>query len=145
MTKEFKGENGARIVINSASFKEATALKKAIEKELLKTNISFDAKSLQEINDKYSMMEFINIAKNFIFSCETSDEFERVLFDCLKHCTYDNIQIKEQLFDDVPEAREDYYMIIFECIKENIIPFFKSLPSKLSILNPINGKSQKQK
>jgi len=145
MTKEFKGENGARIVINSASFKEATALKKAIEKELLKTNISFDAKSLQEINDKYSMMEFINIAKNFIFSCETSDEFERVLFDCLKHCTYDNIQIKEQLFDDVPEAREDYYMVIFECIKENIIPFFKSLPSKLSILNPIKGSNQKQK
>lgn len=145
MTKEFKGENGARIVINSASFKEATALKKAIEKELLKTNISFDAKSLQEINEKYSMMEFINIAKNFIFSCETSEEFERVLFDCLKHCTYDNIQIKEQLFDDVPEAREDYYMIIFGCIKENIIPFFKSLPSKLSILNPIKGSNQKQK
>ena len=145
MVKEFKGENGARIVINPVSFKEATALKKAIEKELLKTNISFDAKSLQEINEKYSMMEFINIAKNFIFSCETSDEFERVLFDCLKHCTYDNIQIKEQLFDDVPEAREDYYMIIFECIKENIIPFFKSLPSKLSILNPIKGSNQKQK
>lgn len=145
MTKEIKGENGARIVINTASFKEATALKKAIEKELLKTNIALDAKSLQEINEKYSMMEFINIAKNFIFSCETSDEFERVLFDCLKHCTYDNVQVKEQLFDDIPEAREDYYMIVFECIKENILPFFKSLPSKLSILNPIKGSNQKQK
>lgn len=145
MTKEFKGENGARIVINLASFKEATALKKAIEKELLKTEVKLDAKSLQEINEKYSMIEFINIAKNFIFSCETSDEFERVLFDCLKHCTYDSIQIKEQLFDDVPEAREDYYIIVFECIKENVLPFFKSLPSKLSILNPIKGSSQKQK
>jgi hypothetical protein len=137
MTKEFKGQNGKRIVINTASFKEATALKKAIEKELLKTNVSLDVKSLQEINEKYSMIEFLNLAKNFIFSCETSDEFERVLFECLKHCTYDNIQIKEQLFDDVPEAREDYYMIVFECIKENVLPFFKSLLSKFSILKAI--------
>ena len=145
MTKEFKGENGARIVINTASFKEATALKKAIEKQLLNTNIALDAKSLQEINEKYSMIEFINIVKNFIFSCETSDEFERVLFDCLRHCTYDNVQVKEQLFDDIPEAREDYYMIVFECVKENILPFFKSLPSKLSILNPIKESNRKQK
>lgn len=137
MTKEFKGQNGKRIVINTASFKEATALKKAIEKELLKTNVSLDVKSLQEINEKYSMIEFLNLAKNFIFSCETSDEFERVLFECLKHCTYDNIQIKEQLFDDVPEAREDYYMIVFECIKENVLPFFKSLLSKFSALKAI--------
>jgi hypothetical protein len=137
MAKEFKGQNGKRIVINTASFKEATALKKAIEKELLKTNVSLDVKSLQEINEKYSMIEFLNLAKNFIFSCETSDEFERVLFECLKHCTYDNIQIKEQLFDDVPEAREDYYMIVFECIKENVLPFFKSLLSKFSILKAI--------
>ena len=145
MSKELKGQNGARIVINSASFKKATALKKAIEKELLKTNISLDAKSLKDINEKYSMVEFINMAKNFIFSCETSDEFEKVLFDCLEYCLYDNIPIREQLFDDVPEAREDYYIIIFECIKENIVPFFKSLPSKLSILNPIKGSNQKQK
>ena len=145
MSKELKGQNGVRIVINSASFKKATALKKAIEKELLKTNISLDAKSLKDINEKYSMVEFINIAKKFIFSCETSDEFEKVLFDCLEYCLYDNIPIREQLFDDVPEAREDYYIIIFECIKENILPFFKSLPSKLSILNPIKGSNQKQK
>lgn len=55
------------------------------------------------------------------------------------------IRVEERLFDDVPEAREDYYMIVFECIKENILPFFKGLLSKLKTLNPTNVSKPKIK
>lgn len=149
MVKEFKGENGARIVINPASFKEATALKKAIEKELLNAKIPLDlgkVNGLKEAKDelnKHSLAELIDILKNIVLSCDTSEEFNMALFNCLKHCTYKDIMIREELFDDIPESREDYYTIIFECIKENVIPFFKGLLSKLSILKPIKEKSQK--
>ncbi len=145
MVKEFKGNSGARIVINPASFKEATALKKCIEKELINAKLPFDigkvsglAEAKDELN-KYGLTDLLEIAKNVVLSCDTSEEFEKALFDCLKHCTYDNVQIREQLFDDIPDAREDYYTIVFECIKENVLPFFKGLLSKSSILKPIKG------
>ena len=149
MVKEFKGQSGARIVIHPATFKEATALKKCIEKELINAKIPFDlgkVNGLKEAKDelnKHSLAELIEMLKNVVLSCDTSEDFEIALFKCLEYCTYKDIQIRETLFDDIREAREDYYTIVFECIKENVIPFFKGLLSKLSILKPINEKSQK--
>ena len=144
--KEFKGNNGAKIVINSASFKEASKLKNCIAKELLKQNIDIgNASSLNalknELND--SVPKLVNMLKNVILSCDTSEEFESALFACLAHCTYNSARINEQLFDDIPEAREDYYTIMLEVIKENLLPFFKGLLSKLSTQNPIKDNSPK--
>ena len=148
MAKEFKGNSGARIVINSASFKEATALKKCIEKELINAKLPFEigkvggiSEAATELN-KHGLSDLIEMAKNIVLSCDTSEEFEKALFACLKYCLYDNIQIDEQLFDDKKEAREDYYTIVYECVKENILPFFKGLLSKSSILKPIKEKNQ---
>jgi len=139
MTKEFKGQSGKRIVINIASFKESAQLKACIAKELLTQNIDLgNADSLAGLKDELnnSVPKLLNTAKNLLLSCEVSEEFNTALFNCLRHCTYDNIKVDERLFDDVPEAREDYYTIVFECIKENILPFFKGLLSKLKTLNP---------
>lgn len=146
MVKEFKGQSGKRIVINIANFKESAQLKACIAKELLVQNIDLgNADSLAGLKDELnnSVPKLLNTAKNLLLSCEVSEEFNKALFNCLQHCTYDNLQVREQLFDDVPEAREDYYMIVFECIKENILPFFKGLLSKLKTLNPTNVSSQK--
>ena len=139
MVKEFKGQTGKRIVINVASFKESAQLKACIAKELLNQNIDIgNADSLAGLKDELnnSVPKLLNTAKNLLLSCEVSEEFNKALFACLQHCTYDGIQVREILFDDVPEAREDYYTIVFECIKENILPFFKGLLSKLKTLNP---------
>ena len=141
MTKEFKGQSGKRIVINIASFKESAQLKACIAKELLTQNIDLgNADSLAGLKDELnnSVPKLLNTAKNLLLSCEVSEEFNKALFNCLQHCTYDGIQITEELFDPhcKPEAREDYYTIVFECIKENILPFFKGLLSKLKTLNP---------
>ena len=138
MGKEFKGQSGKRIVINIANFKESAQLKACIAKELLKQEID-----LTQFDSFESLKKEFNKLKDILLGFEISEEFNAALFDCLRHCTYDNIQVKEQLFDDVPEAREDYYTIVFECIKENILPFFKGLLSKLKTLNPTNVSSQK--
>ena len=146
MVKEFKGQTGKRIVINVASFKESAQLKACIAKELLTQNIDIgNADSLAGLKDELnnSVPKLLNTAKNLLLSCEVSEEFNKALFNCLQHCTYDNIKVDERLFDDVPEAREDYYTIVFECIKENILPFFKGLLSKLKTLNPTKESSQK--
>ena len=146
MSKELKGQNGKRIVINVATFRESAQLKACIAKELLTQNIDIgNANSLAGLKDELnnSVPKLLNTAKDLLLSCEVSEEFNTALFNCLQHCTYDSIPVREQLFDDVPEAREDYYMIVFECIKENILPFFKGLLSKLKTLNPTNESSQK--
>lgn len=146
MSKELKGQNGKRIVINVANFRESAHLKACIAKELLKQNIDIgNANSLAKLKDELnnSVPKLLNTAKDLLLSCEVSEDFNTALFNCLQHCTYDSIPVREQLFDDVPEAREDYYMIVFECIKENILPFFKGLLSKLKTLNPTNVSSQK--
>lgn len=68
---------------------------------------------------------------DLLIDIDTSEEFEKAVFECLKVCIYDTdgkkLRISEQLFDDVPEARDDYYEIISKCCEENLRPFFKSL------------------
>lgn len=63
-----------------------------------------------------------------LIAADTSSDFEKALFECLKHCLYDEFYpINEKLFEDKPEAIEDYYEIVAKCIEENLRPFFKSL------------------
>ena len=145
MTKEFKGQNGAKIVINIARFEESARLRNAVGKELLKQNIDINdqaslAKADEELSSSGSNL-LMTMAK-ILISCDISEEFNTALFVCLKYCTYNNIQIKPDLFDDVPEAREDYFPIVFECIQENVYPFIKGLLSKLKTLKVINALSQ---
>jgi hypothetical protein len=138
MVKEFKGQSGKRIVINIATFKESAQLKACIAKELLNQNIDLNS------FDSYEALkrEFSNL-KDILLRFEISEEFNAALFNCLQHCTYDKIPVDDRLFDDVPEAREDYYTIAFECIKENIYPFIKGLLSKLNSHKPTQESSQK--
>lgn len=69
--------------------------------------------------------------KGILFA-DTSDKFIANVFKCLASCIYEDVKkIDELLFEDVPELREDYYEIVFECCKVNLTPFFKSLSSAL--------------
>lgn len=127
---EFITTNGQKEVkINAASFKDAANLRKALVKCLKDEGI------LQGSN----LADFTNIDISAIFNVlvnlDSSDEFERAVMECLKVCIYDfmgkNIKITPQLFDDIPDAREDYYEIVAKCCEVNLAPFFKSLGSGL--------------
>lgn len=120
-------QNGQKTIeIKTASFRDTINLKKAAAECLLEAgivkNADFNELDLRQLIDKIAEL---------LFKAETSDKFEKALFECLKVCYLDENGIKnkisQQLFDDKPELREDYYEIISKCIEVNLRPFFKSL------------------
>ncbi len=143
---EFTTENtGARVVINVASMRQVTNLKNVILKEIIKNPLGL---KLQETTETKTALEkeidisgLLDYLKNTIIEIETSEDFNKAVFDCLGKCTYDMKRIIPELFDDIPEARADYYEIVFRCIEENLRPFIKSLASKWKTLAPKIGEN----
>lgn len=141
---EFTTQNGGVVIeIKPASFKDASNLKKAVAKGLTGKNfMNTDATSLMDIKLDSILQLLVDI--------DTSDEFETAVLECLKCCIYDkggkNLRITAQLFDDIPEAREDYYEIITKCCEENLRPFIKSLVSEFNNrLKTVPSDNPKQK
>ena len=128
---EFTTQNGQKdCMITAASFKDAVNLKKAAMKCLLNVDtlkgINFD--NLQGLDSS----KVFDALGQLIVNMDVSEEFEKAVFACLANCTYDGFfKINMQLFDDKPEAREDYYEIVSKCCEVNLSPFFKSLVSEL--------------
>lgn len=128
---EFVTQNGQKeCQIVTASFKDAVNLKKAVMKCLLNVD------TLKGVN--FDNLQGLDSAKVFdaigqlIVNMDVSDDFEKAIFACLSNCVYDGFfKINEKLFDDKPEAREDYYEIISKCCEVNLRPFFNSLVSEL--------------
>lgn len=134
--KDFTTQNtNSRVVINCAPTDEVKRLKQTIVKEIQKSPLSLNLKggmnALDQEIDLSGSLEFI---KNVLLGIDCSDEFDEAIYACLRHCTYRTTeQITKDLFDRCPEAREDYYEIIFACIEENLRPFLKSLVSTLKM------------
>ena len=128
---EFTTQNGNKeCVITAASFKDAVNLKKATMKCLLDANVlnSIDLDNLKGLD----ITKVFDVLGQLILNMDVSEEFEKAIFACLSNCTYDGFyKITMQLFDDKPEAREDYYEIVSKCCEVNLRPFFKSLVSEL--------------
>jgi hypothetical protein len=121
-------ENKGELVLNEAPFKEVLELKKAIQENLKSTGLSLDSLEGEDVSS--ALQNMIDL----LLVLDTSERTERAIFECLVHCTYNNAKINEQLFNDLPEARADYYEIIRGCIEVNLRPFMKSLSSQFPIL-----------
>lgn len=127
---EFTAPSGAIVVINPAPWKDAKMLKKAIEKEISISDVSFDF---------LSASSFLSMLK-----IDSSDGVDAALWPCLVRCTRNNEKIVESTFDSA-EARADYYDIIIACIKENLSPLVESLFSKFAALGITKQASDVQK
>ena len=131
--KEFKGCNGAKIVINEATWGDVRKLKKVLAIELLKLGIDIDKEFLGQKEENLMVgSKLFQLLKDVYLTLEASDDFNDEIMNCLQYCTYDNIQIKEHLFDDKPEAREDYYDMVIGCLEVNLSPFIKKILSKFA-------------
>jgi hypothetical protein len=135
MSKEFICTNsGNPVVINCASMKDVQKLKQVIFSEIKKSPIGIklvggDKTLFEKDIDFTGVIDFI---KDTLIGIDTSEEFLDAIFECLKVCTYKKVyKIDMALFDNeaVPEARADYYEILYACIEENLRPFFQSLIS----------------
>lgn len=144
--KDFKSElTGNRIVINPASFSEVKRLKNVLFGELRSHSLGLKltGNTNELLNKEIDFTALLDFLKNVLIGADISENVESALWDCLKHCTYKTTyRIDEGLFDQVPEAREDYYEIIISCIEENLKPFIKSLVSKWRTLALKLGESQ---
>ncbi len=144
---EFTTENtGAKVIINVASMRQVTNLKNVILKEIIKNPLGLKAKETKEattaLEQELDISGLLDYLKNTLIEIETSEDFNRAVFDCLSKCTYDMVRITPELFDNKAEARADYYEIVFKCIEENLRPFTKSLASMWSTLAPKIGENQ---
>ena len=125
---EFITTNGQKkVTINVAPFKEMCALKSEAMK-CLKALEKGDLTNLKDGDNSKLLEQFIDV----LISADTSEDFNKALFKCLGRCVYDEFHaITPQFFEDNPEAIEDYYEIIANCVKVNLTPFFKSLITAL--------------
>ena len=131
--KEFKGCNGAKIVINEATWADVRSLKRVLAIELLKLGFDIDKEFLGQSEENLMVgSKLFQLLKDVYLTLEASDDFNNEIMNCLKYCTYDNIKITEQLFDDITEAREDYYDMVIGCLEVNLSPFIKKILSKFT-------------
>ena len=133
MVKECTTVNGnATLILHEATFADCIILQSVIMEEAKKLKI--DIGDMDISLNITSMSNLLDNVKDLFFGLMTSEKFDRIIFKCLTTCTYNGIKITKQLFDDMPEARQDYYQIIKECVEINLNPFLKSLTSQLSTL-----------
>ena len=144
---EYTTQNGKKLNIVPATLRDALNLKNTIEKAIIEKNIDIanveiDLKALRE---KKFNMKMITSLMSVIMAVDSDDNFIISLFKCLERCLYDNQKIVLETFEDI-DARADYYEVILWCIKENLLPFIKTLFSMSEDLEKKSPKdSQKQK
>ena len=130
---QFIAQSGAKVIINQAPFRDAMALKNAVVSELAKNKI--------DISSISSDMEVGGIL-SAILSIDASEVVFDKVMTCLSRCTYNGEKIIENTFEDA-SARGDYYDVVLACMKENILPFFQGLLSKLKDAGGLLSQVQK--
>lgn len=120
--KDFNLPSGAKLHVTRAPFADAMALQTA----LIKSN-----KGVPLPNNPLNME--IGDLKDAVISAVASDEVREQLDKCLGRCTYNNVRVTNDLFDDAKlgdAARQDYYVMVWHVIEVNCGPFFFHLFSK---------------
>lgn len=120
--REISVPSGTIVKISEAPWADAMALKNAIGLELAKGNIDISL-DFQKDMDVGQLIKLVALL-------DSSQNVQNALMKCLARCTYDGQAINSATFEPVG-ARQDYYDIVVECLKENLSPFFKSLLSRL--------------
>ena len=83
-----------------------------------------------------------NFIKNLFCIGFSSKKIEEKIWKCLSRCLYDKLKITPDTFE--PEtARADYFDVLFEVAKVNIMPFTKNLYAKFSSITGTIASSQK--
>ena len=127
-TKKMEFKNGAVAEIHMASMREATNLKSSLQQAIKESNCSEDLFSVlaDGIGD---------VGINKVFDIFMTLDSNPLVFDsimgCLARCLYNGEKITEFTFS-TSKARENYYKIVVEMIKINLLPFFNGVASVLS-------------
>ncbi len=111
--RKLKLPSGAELEICLAPFADAKRLHQALLKEL--RGVSIGGKN--ELHDTL---------KNIVCTSFASPEVDAALAECLKRALYNGVKLDENTFEPAA-ARQDYEVVCFEVVVENVGPFMKSL------------------
>ena len=120
-----KVPSGAEVVIREAPFQDVMRLKSAIFSVAAESGLD-----LEGINFDDDISKLIAPIVKTALHIDSSQKVMEELFNCLQRCTYDGEKITEQTFE-ATKARGDFYIVAFECIKVNLLPFIAGLRSQL--------------
>jgi len=145
---DFKAPSGANISIRIAPFDDAMALKDAIGSKLAESGVNlkdaFQGKDLKKEEVSDFIGDLIDPLVNSLLSLDSSKELRIAIFKCLNRCTCEGERITGNTFEP-PDRRGDYYPVVIECLKVNLLPFFQNLSSQLDTLQKIIKKDPKSK
>lgn len=115
--KEFSLPSGATLRVSLSPFGTSRALYQAILDEV--KNLKLDPKADVDVN----------LFKDLFCTLLASKKVEAQVWECMKKATYNNIRITEDTFEP-EEARQDYFEVMMNVAKENVMPFMKSLSAQ---------------
>jgi hypothetical protein len=119
--KEVKMPSGAILKIQLAPFADSKALYQAVLEEV--KGLKIDAS--QNID--------VNLFKDIFCAGFSSKKIESALNKCMEKVLYNDLRISDDTWEKV-SAREDYMIACFEVVKENLLPFTKSLSAQYALV-----------
>lgn len=128
---EYLTSKNIKVVIGIAPMEDAVALKNAIHSKINIPDFNLDMVKggIGDILQGTEVKPFIDA----FLSIESDKEVNRYIMQCLERSSYNSEKITMRTFDTA-EAREEYYRIITLCVKVNVVPFYKGLPSVWKML-----------
>lgn len=118
-----KFNNGDEADVKVLPFKTALKLKNIIGRDVSKQGVSLD---FQEDVSK--------VLFNVIVAIDSSEELhDFIIKECFPRCLYNGKKITDIMLEE-ESFRENYYELILEILKVNLLPFFKNLVSRLKEL-----------
>jgi hypothetical protein len=117
-------ETGSILDITLLPFWEAWEISRVVINELKKLDVEdFKGIDFEHIN----VNDMLNL-KTPLCSILASKELIEASKTCFKKCTYNGLRINDDTFEN-KEARQDFIIVCYHAIWENISPFFGSLAS----------------
>lgn len=137
MSKQLTSSKGLPIVLNYADMQDVEELIQLIAKKAKELNLESVVRSLTSFEEfcQQDVQTLLPLLQQIICDLESSKEFNAIVYNLLRVCTFNGIVITQQLFNDKPELREDYYTLKIEVVKFNLAPFLKKLSGKLQTIS----------
>ncbi len=113
--REVKMPSGATLKVSMSPFSASKALYQALLREM--KGIAIPQKDSPQVE---------SMLKDALCAGFSSPYIEECLWECMKKCTYNGLKIDVDTFEPA-KAREDYIPVCVEVVKDNVLPFAKSL------------------
>jgi hypothetical protein len=117
--RSVKLPSGRELRLHAAPFADARELYQAMLEEA--KSLKIDAQA--EVD--------VNMFKDLFCAALSSKRIESALWKCMARAIYNGAKVTPEVFEPV-EARQDYFDVLFEVTKENILPFTKSLSARFA-------------